>query len=118
MVSAHILGFVFRLPELALLIEVLVSDLESEVVSSCTGASGACSGAATPKKVATASHELLRREGSDFDLAGSGTGDTGCSACTNCSTGAVAFGGLGGPSDFLTVGPREGVLSRFAMLFQ
>ena len=115
--SAHILGFVLRLPELELFVG-LVSDLDSEVIPTCGLASGACSGAATPKKVATASQELLRREGSDLGFAGSGPGETGCSTATDCSTRAVAFGGLGGPSDFLVVGAREGVLSRFAMLFQ
>ena len=116
--SAHILGFVLRLPELELFVVGLVSDLDSEVVPCCAGTSGACSGAATPKKVATASQELLRREGSDLGFAGSGPSDTGCSTSTGCSTRAVAFGGLGGPSDFLIAGAREGVLSRFAMLFQ
>lgn len=74
--SAHMLGFVLRLAELELFVG-LVSDLESEVVSCCARASVACSGAATPKKVATASQELLRREGSDFGFGGSGSGDTG-----------------------------------------
>jgi len=68
--------------------------------------------------VATASQELLSLDGSDFAFGtsiGEGVGFTESGAG---SEGNPAFGGLAEPSDFLVVGPSEGVLSKFAMLFQ
>jgi len=68
----------------------------------------------------TASHELRNREGSGFGFGFdcSATGVIGSSNCADGSAGITAFGGLVGPSVFFAVGLSEGVLSRFAMLFQ
>ena len=108
------LGFDFRLPETALFAEALASNIVSVEAFDF----GWSSGVATPKNVATASQELLSRDGSGFGFSGSGTGDKITSSGAVCSTSVVAFGGFAGPSVFFAVGPSEGVLSRFAMLFQ
>ncbi len=112
------LGFDFRLPEAALFGVVIASNFASEAAFEFGSSPWGWSGVATPKNVATASQELLSRDGSAFCFAGSGTGDTVSSTGTAGSAIDVAFGGFGGPSVFFAVGPSEGVLSRFAMLFQ
>jgi hypothetical protein len=66
----------------------------------------------------TASQELRNREGSGFGFDCSATGVIGSSNVADGSAGNTAFGGLVGPSVFFAVGLSEGVLSRFAMLFQ
>ncbi len=111
--SPHMLGFVFLEPT-----KLLETPADSVDAAAFGSASDGCSGAATPKKVATASQELLNRDGSGFAFGASIGGVSGSSFRTTGSTGAVAFGGFGGPSVFLAVGFRDGVLSRFAMLFQ
>ena len=112
------LGFDFRLLEALDFETLFVSDeLFIETVDLGSTSSG-CSGVATPKNVVTASHELRNREGSGFDFTGSGAGPCGSSNFADGSAGNTAFGGLVGPSVFFAVGLSEGVLSRFAMLFQ
>jgi len=106
------LGFVFLEP--AEVLETLEDSADVEVFDS---GSDCCSGAATPKKVATASHELLNREGSGLALGASGVA-SGSSIRTVGSTGAATFADFGEPSVFLVVGLREGVFSKFAILFQ
>ena len=117
-VSPHMLGFDFRFPEVTLLVVAIASNFESEETLDFGWSSWGFSGVATPKNVATASQELLSRDGSALDFAGSGTGDTVSSTGTVCSNRDVVFSGFAGPSVFFAVGPSEGVLSRFAMLFQ
>ncbi len=70
------LGFVFRLPETALLEVAIASNFVSEEAFDFGWFSCECSGGATPKKVATASQELLSRDGSGFGFADSGACDT------------------------------------------
>jgi hypothetical protein len=72
------------------------------------------SGAATPKNVATASQELRSLDGSDFGFAGS----TGCATASSVGEDSTTLGGFDAFSVFLVVGLSEGVLSKFAMLFQ
>ncbi len=70
----------------------------------------------TPKKLATASHEVLIRDFSSFGLAGSTTGAS--ASGTISDTGLdVGFGGVR-PSVFLGVGVNDGVPSKFANEFQ
>ena len=76
------LGFDFRFPEVTLLGVASASNFESEETLDFGWSSWEFSGVATPKNVATASQELLSRDGSAFDFAGSGTGDADSSTGT------------------------------------
>ncbi len=112
------LGLAFLLPAAVAFEPALASEVALDAKAGFGSESCVCSGVATPKKVATASQELRSREVSGFDFAGSVGGETAGSKAANGSAFVAAFGGLVECSDFLVVGFREGVLSRFAILFQ
>ena len=112
------LGLAFLLPAAVGFGAALASEVAMDSKDDLGSDSCVCSGVATPKKVATASQELRSREGSGFDFSGSAGGETAGSNGADGSAFAAAFGDLVECSDFFVVGFREGVLSKFAILFQ
>lgn len=102
--------------------DLVVDSRDSDRLSGFAGSTSG-SGVETPNIRDTASQELLNRDGSalvfaDSAVAGSTVaGSTGGSAET-IGSGTNGLGGLSAESVFLVVGLSDGVLSKFAMLFQ